>query len=255
VSLASFQRAVAELVASPERCRAVAARPSEQLANYDLSVRERNRLLAMAAAPGMAANCMLYRANRLAPIASQLPLTCHILGSALAGLLERYWVTRPNDLQPRDESRRFAAFLQASHDSGALQDELLPEVLGFELAALELRYLPRRRILRTLASRGTNFADGVCMLHPLVRVVPFSHPPDALLRLLARAASPPFDLERGEFWVVLERVSDEPRMLTVDTATGRLLRALSDGARPRLGMTDLVALADMGFVVPEPSAP
>ena len=79
--LLEFQQALADLVASPDFCRQARADPQELMRRYDLSAREHRRLVDMVNQPGMALNCMLYRSNRLAPLAQNLYGLCNALGA------------------------------------------------------------------------------------------------------------------------------------------------------------------------------
>ena len=63
VTLVAFQPAVAELVASPERCLLVRTGGDAALGGHELDARERRRLIALAGAPGMSVNCSLHRAT------------------------------------------------------------------------------------------------------------------------------------------------------------------------------------------------
>jgi len=94
--LAEFQQALADLVASPALCRQVRADADQLRQRYDLSQREYERLVKMVNHRAMACNCMLYRANRLAPIALNLHEFCTLLGSRLGPLLSEYSVLYPN---------------------------------------------------------------------------------------------------------------------------------------------------------------
>lgn len=110
--LAAFQQAMADLVASPEMCASL-RRSRSVLEGYVLTELETDRLVAMAASPAMAANCMVYRSNRLTPIAVNFPRTCAVLGHDLRGVVDRFWSFCPT--QPfvhfLIEARRFAVFL------------------------------------------------------------------------------------------------------------------------------------------------
>ena len=65
MSVASFQQALCDLIASPRLCRALRAAPEEVLANYELSARERARLCEVVWQRDMLRrDCSLYRANR-----------------------------------------------------------------------------------------------------------------------------------------------------------------------------------------------
>ena len=112
--LVDFQCALADLTASPELCRQVRKDPETLRRSYDLTPKEWRRLVSMVRSDGMAANCMLYRANRLAPIALNLPDTCTALGDDLNRLLSAYWDSEPiTDVHFLVETDRFCRFLRA----------------------------------------------------------------------------------------------------------------------------------------------
>jgi hypothetical protein len=137
MSLEQFQRAFADLAASPPLCLAVRSN-AEGLDEYNLTARERERLHAMASHPGMSHNCTLYRANRLTPIARCLPATCLHLGPRLRAEFDNFLTTASGafDLQFRGEAERFAAYLIARLDCGALDDTELRHCLDRELREL-----------------------------------------------------------------------------------------------------------------------
>src|ERR1019366_2887375 len=110
--LIEFQQALADLVASPDLCRKIRADPSDLKLHYNLSHREYERLVKMVNQKAMACNCMLYRANRLAPIALNLPRTCRLLGHRLGKLLSEYSTRHPNtNVHFYLECDRFCNFL------------------------------------------------------------------------------------------------------------------------------------------------
>jgi exonuclease I len=94
--LVEFQQALADVVASPELCRQIRENPALLQERYDLSEREHERIVKMVNDNAMALNCMLYRANRLAPIAMNLHEFCTMLGSRLGPLLSEYSTLYPN---------------------------------------------------------------------------------------------------------------------------------------------------------------
>jgi hypothetical protein len=111
--LVDFQRALAELTASPALCRKVRRMPGALRDRYDLTDKEWRRLTAIAASKGMEANCMLYRANRLAPVALNLPETCEAIRGDLNRLISAYWKSEPTtDVHFLVEADRFCRFLQ-----------------------------------------------------------------------------------------------------------------------------------------------
>ena len=111
--LVDFQRALADLTASPALCRQVRSEPEILRDRYDLTDKEWRRLAGIAASKGMEANCMLYRANRLAPVALNLPETCEAIRDDLNDLISAYWESEPTtDVHFLIEADRFCRFLQ-----------------------------------------------------------------------------------------------------------------------------------------------
>jgi len=137
--LVEFQQALADLVSAPQLCREVRAEPSRLRGRYDLSDKEFERLIAMVNHPGMQCNCMLYRANRLAPLALNLPRSCRLLGSNLGALLSEYSTRYPNtNVHFYRECHRFCSFVEEKLEQGL---ELRPEVreaLEQEFSAVKL---------------------------------------------------------------------------------------------------------------------
>lgn len=111
--LVAFQKALAELTASPSLCRQVRADPAILRQRYALTDKEWRRLTTIVASRGMEANCMLYRANRLAPVALNLPQTCDAIRDRLNTLISAYWDSEPTtDVHFLVEAERFCRFLQ-----------------------------------------------------------------------------------------------------------------------------------------------
>jgi len=94
MSVASFQQALCDLIASPRLCLALRANPQDTLAGYQLSARERTRLMEVVWQRGMSTNCTLYRSNRVTPIYTLLNFTCRALGDQLAAVLDEFWDAR-----------------------------------------------------------------------------------------------------------------------------------------------------------------
>jgi hypothetical protein len=114
MSMAAFQRAFADLAASPRLCLAVRADPVSALAPYDRDERERGRLARAVWQRGMGANCTLYRATRLAALNSVVPLTLDLLKPVLRELLDAYWEENPvHDVRFTQETARFIAWLES----------------------------------------------------------------------------------------------------------------------------------------------
>jgi|SoiMethySBSTD1v2_1073268.scaffolds.fasta_scaffold100797_3 hypothetical protein len=114
MTLAAFQTALADLTASPALCRQVRTKPETLRERYDLTAKEWRRLGGIATSKGSEANCMLSRANRLAPIALNRPETCTALGDDLNRLLSAYWDSEPiTNVHFLIEAERFCRFLRA----------------------------------------------------------------------------------------------------------------------------------------------
>jgi hypothetical protein len=143
--LAEFQRALADLTASPDLCREVRADPAALRPRYDVTEREWRRLVSIAQSKGMEANCMLYRANRLAPVALNLPRTCELLREELPGLLSRYWAGEPTtDVHFLVEADRFCRFLR--------EHAVLPDAALAALAEEHAEVAARLEATRLVAS-------------------------------------------------------------------------------------------------------
>lgn len=166
MSTAVFQSLLAQLVVNPALGEQMRTEGID--AKADLSALERQRLLHVAADPGLAVNHTLHRGFRLGKIKALLPLTTSLLrGAPLQTALERFWARYP----PRTfyflpEAIEFCGFLQ-SHPT---RSKYLREVAAFERAQLELQ---RARL------------DA-----PPPQTVHFAHNPSELLRLLAAGRMP-----------------------------------------------------------------
>jgi hypothetical protein len=115
--LVEFQRALADLTASPALCRSVRREPEALRARYEVTDKEWRRLAGIVASRGIEANCMLYRANRLAPVALNLPETCEAIRGDLERLISAYWESEPTtDVHFLVEAERFCRFLRARPD-------------------------------------------------------------------------------------------------------------------------------------------
>lgn len=138
MSLAAFQTWLARLTASPDLVRAVREDPA-LLADPTLSAPERARLLRIAGSDGMRANCMIYRANRLAPLALNCPDTLADLGDALESLLAAFWESEPEThVNFLVETDRFCTWLAARPEA--------PEPLAREHAIVAARLAETRRL-------------------------------------------------------------------------------------------------------------
>lgn len=140
MSLQEFQRATADFIASPERCVRARADFGAEAAGYNLSDREIRRLQAMVNDPGMSANCMLYRINRLTTVLEVLPRTWRLLGAAGEQELHAFWRRHPDAVvQNAEEASRFGAWLEERVASGQLPAGPFLDMLRLELADFSRR--------------------------------------------------------------------------------------------------------------------
>jgi len=107
MTLAAFQQALCDLIASPDLSLAARAGTADVFGRYDLSDRERVRLVQIVWQAGMSTNCTLYRSNRVTPIYTLLHHTCFILGDRFKHELDDYWeATELRDLEFKREIER-----------------------------------------------------------------------------------------------------------------------------------------------------
>jgi hypothetical protein len=135
--LVEFQQALADLTASPELCIRVRRDPAILRRNYQLTEREWRRLHGIVQHPGMACACTVYRANRLAPLAMNLPQTCRALGKELRAVVSEYWAAFPEgNVHFFIETDRFCRFLRAKLAAGARFPEEVAPALAREASVV-----------------------------------------------------------------------------------------------------------------------
>ncbi|MBO9731878.1 MAG: hypothetical protein J7623_24770 [Chitinophaga sp.] len=213
MSLLSFQKALTDLIASPQLCLQMRTNPADILPRYDLTDREKARLQAVVHQPGMSVSCTLYRVNRITPIYTMLPYTCFLLGPALVSQAETFWqVQQKSDLQFKREITLFGEFLLQQIDAGILINPYLREIVAMELAINELNFLPREALLNApLNEQG---------IHPLVRFIPFDHSPEVLLTALASMQQPSIVLQKDAYWLVIDHREEEISFSTLPRING-----------------------------------
>lgn len=248
MSIRGFQRALADMVSSPDLCREASQKPAMLETRYELTARERRRLLYCVGHRGMKVCWGLHRANRLGPIHANLRLTCLALGPHLRDELEAFWRdSLPRDLQFQSESDRFAAFLLRRIRAGELRLPVIEDVLRYELALSSLRFQSRRQVSETLAL-GAREKDFVMVLHPFLRLITLRHEPDRFLAALTERQPVPSDLLRGEFFVLLDAREEELAVRILDNELGSLLDNFQRGLAPPLGVAEMNSLLDAGFI-------
>src|SRR5215208_487041 len=129
MSIAEFQRAFADLIASPERC---------------VALREKKRLETMVHHEAMSVNCSLYRVNRLIPVYSVLPHSCRLLGNRLMDELDAFWAaSRHATLQYRWESWRFGLWLEERIAARRLPGGPVEDAIRLEMAMFDVKAAQR----------------------------------------------------------------------------------------------------------------
>lgn len=204
MSLIAFQLALADLGTSPDFCARVARDPEEALAGRDLTPLERRRIASAAGQPGIAVNRALYRYNRTIPLTGVLRGTCFLLGAELRALSDEFWAEGGLDRNQRREAERFVDFMHRAMARGRVRSPYLAEVMEFELARYQVATRPREPLLAAVEEAAERWPDGPLALHPLLRVVSFTHDPDALLGLVWARRPPPYPgIPEGEFHLLL----------------------------------------------------
>lgn len=249
MSLAAFQRALADLAASPTLCAQVREAPDAALARYALTDRERRRVASAAEQRGMKVNCMLYRSNRLAPVAAQLPNAFLVIGPALRETMDAFWAEHPHfERNAPTEVRRFAAFVRRRIDEGALPQPLLREVLDWEMTVYELALLPREGTLAAVADRANGARPNAPLrLHPLVGLSTFSVDPRALLPLLFEKRRPPYEVPAGEHHLLVDFRGARRSFVPLEPAAAAALFTVRDGGTA--AAVQAAALIERGWVV------
>ena len=121
-----FQKAFSELTASPDLVRRVRSDPDVLRELYDLTDLEWRRLAAIVDQPGMECNCILYKSNRLAPIAINLPDLCKELDGDLRALLSDYWAENAQlSTNFWVESYEFCEFVRGRILNGSVSPDVL----------------------------------------------------------------------------------------------------------------------------------
>ncbi len=185
MSLQTFQRAVVDLTLSPQIAVALLHGDTGALAEYDLTERERRRILDIVRQPGISVSCSLVRGNRLEVIAGVFPMTCVLLEPVLRQVLDELWADhRPSNYQLAGEDTAFAALVRRKMAAGELAFEYLDEIFAYEQACRKM-------------ADGARMPDGPDAVAETV--VEFQHPPDALLPPLSRLTAPPPGLPRGRY--------------------------------------------------------
>jgi hypothetical protein len=138
--LIEFQQAFADLVASPALCREALENPALLADRYRLNEREHAQLVGVVRHRGMQCTCMLYRANRLAPLVLNLPKVFSALGEAMTAVLDDYWAAYPNtNVHFIVESHRFCEFLIQELGNGRVVPETVEAALSAEMPVLSVR--------------------------------------------------------------------------------------------------------------------
>lgn len=244
MTLASFQRALSDLVASPTLVRRVWDDPESALADYELSAKERSRLETVARQPGMETSCALYRMNRVTPLYTYLRLTCQTLGASLRDELDRYWEREPALVQFEREVRHFERYLRSRVRAGALAP-LVEEVLDLELAVNALRY-------GHAGSEPPSITGAAFALREDVRVLRLSREPLALFSALD-AEVPLDELPEGEHYVLVMGGGDNLEVLPVAAGLGKPLLTIARGEGDSVRLETIESLAHAGLVVQAPN--
>jgi len=240
MTLSGFQLALCDAIATPVLGKQLRELPESFLGKYDLTARERRRLLAMGGQPGLLTSSAIYRLNRITPLCEYLPMTSLILGDDLVGHAEDYWATHGTDLQFGPEVAGFGTFLSDRCRTGLAAHRYLADVLDFEVAINDLRFQSGDALRRD--------RDGGVRLHPLIRVVAFAHEPLGLLEALSEGRIPD-GASPGEHYVLIDGRDGGLQIVPVAAGPGRRLLQLVRGASVDRSRADDHSLDQAGLLV------
>lgn len=196
MSLADFQRALADMTLDAGLAVEVRSRGSSALAGYALTETEGRRLQAVAQQDGMSLNCSLARANRFTSIHDAFSMTCLLLGPQLRSVLDQLWsARRPGNYQLTGEEMVFADIVEAAVTCHLLSVEYLGEILRYERACWEMAMELRLKDASQMEGQS--------------RKTRFEHDPGVLIDALSKNELPPSGLPRCEFEVTIRVVHGE----------------------------------------------
>jgi len=157
--LADFQQALADLTGSPELCLSVRRDPSILREKYELTDREWQRLTEIVRHRGMECARIVYRANRLAPLALNIPQTCKALGQELREVVSEFWAEYPEtNVHFFVETDRSAGFLKQSSLKAGFLKPIFRRFWRWKAQPLPLLF--RKATLRVI---GSNSGAQICI--------------------------------------------------------------------------------------------
>ena len=253
MSLAEFQRELAQLVITPEVDE---ARRRAWRAAAELTDRERRRLAGIADHGGLETARVIHRFFRANALMDGLPLSLRgFRPGEIKPLLAQFWQRHaPTSIYNHSESAAFGAFVLAQIEAGVVDNPVLADLLRYELAEIELQTGhggPQARSCGDL--RDARAQAPVC--RPGLRVVEMAHDP---AELLARACArqPVDEVARRPGFLLLRANPPGP----VETAPllpelGAVLR-MCDGRRNAADLAEAIGrpveelreLADAGLI-------
>lgn len=140
MSLVAFQKLFAAVIADPAFCKRLKTEP-ELLAGYELTERERARIIDIIHQQGMTINGMLYNLNRYTPLKEFMPRSCRLLGEQIYVYARRFWDGYiKTTFQFQDEVMKFGAFLLDVIDRGEIDIPGLRDVVQEEIEANRGRF-------------------------------------------------------------------------------------------------------------------
>lgn len=171
------------------------------------------------------------RLTRSTPIRTMLPFSCRALAALLDGELESFWKSVDfAEMSPNSVVERFAFFIKRRVENGTLRLHFLPELLDFELASNELRYLPRHSLLQHVEPVGATplTKDAGLAINPLVRISRFPCDAEAMFDALAGNPRQERKSRRESFLLLSVLRQPTPEIYQLEPKLGRRLWALQN---------------------------
>ncbi|HTU66089.1 MAG TPA: hypothetical protein VMF52_09075 [Steroidobacteraceae bacterium] len=193
------------------------------------------------------------RLNRSTPIRRLLPFACRALGAGLETELGSFWTSVDfADLPCGSAAEQFAVFLKRRVENGTLRLHFLPELLDFELASSELRFLPRQEFLAqgdTGALTQPLSRDAGLAIHPLMRISRFPCDAEALFATLMGRPREARNARRETFLLLSVLKQPSPEIYQLDPKLGRRLWALQNVGTFGGSDAELRLLGDLRVIV------
>jgi len=217
MSIAQFQKALYQMIADIPTCIAVRSGNKKFLSNFELTNKERRRLLSVSMQPGMNTNCTLFRMNRVTPLYTSMPNICKMLQKKLLDILLEFWEKHPKStLQYKEEIKLFYFFLKNKIEDNSISIQYLDKILEFEGKINELRF----------DDSYTTEPRGKYILSKHLRLIKWNCDPSILLENIAEENYKFPNLPEETHYLLVENSSENLELKMINNSLGTILENL-----------------------------